>query len=112
MVHHCTVYTDNNPLSHLQNSKLGAIGQRWATQLAAFDLELKYCPGCTNGNADALSRQYEDKSGMEPIEGIASGTKMPVEVCQIALEDLDSLQGQREVRQANIKALPSIQGQT
>lgn len=53
----CTVYIDNNPLSHLQTAKLGAPEQRWVNQLAEFDLDIKYKPGCNNGNADALSRQ-------------------------------------------------------
>ena len=52
----CEVMTDNNPLSHLQTAKLGAIEQRWAAELALFDLEIKYRPGKQNTNADALSR--------------------------------------------------------
>ena len=55
------VYTDNNPLCHLQTAKLGALEQRWASQLASFDICLKYRPGRNNGNADALSRQYLDR---------------------------------------------------
>ena len=39
--HKCIVFTDNNPLSHLQSAKLGATEQRWAAQLAIFDFELK-----------------------------------------------------------------------
>jgi len=31
--HKCTVYTDNNPLSHYQTAKLGALEQRWVGQL-------------------------------------------------------------------------------
>ena len=54
----CIVYTDNNPLSHLQTAKLGAWEQQWASQLAMFDLDIRYKPGKSNGNADALSRQY------------------------------------------------------
>lgn len=49
------VYTDNNPLSYLQTAKLGTLEQRWANQLADFDLEIKYKPGRSNVNADALS---------------------------------------------------------
>lgn len=52
-----TVFTDNNPLSHLKTAKLGAVEQRWASQLAMFDFEILYRPGKKNGNADALSRQ-------------------------------------------------------
>lgn len=50
------MYTDNNPLSYLQTFKLGAVEQRWASQLAFFDFELKYRPGAMNKKADALSR--------------------------------------------------------
>lgn len=56
----CTVYTDNNPLSHFQTLKLGATEQRWAAQLAAFDFTVHYRPGRSNANADSLSRQYSD----------------------------------------------------
>lgn len=54
----CTVFTDNNPLSHLATAKLGATEQRWASELASFDLTLKYRPGSQNVNADALSRLH------------------------------------------------------
>ena len=47
------IYTDNNPLSHLQTAKLGAVEQRWAAALALFNFTIKYRPGRTNGNADA-----------------------------------------------------------
>lgn len=53
----CTVYTDNNPLSHLSVAKLGATEQRWSAQLAAFDFTITYRPGQSNKNADALSWQ-------------------------------------------------------
>ncbi len=52
-----TVFTDNNPLSHLNTAKLWAVEQRWASQLAMFDFEIPYHPGRKNGNANALSRQ-------------------------------------------------------
>ena len=53
----CMVYTDNNPLSHLQSAKLGATEMRWASQLAQFDFSVKYRSGGVNRNADALSRR-------------------------------------------------------
>lgn len=46
------VYTDNNPLSHLQTAKLAAVEQRWAFQLALFNFKLKDHPGTANQNAD------------------------------------------------------------
>lgn len=54
--HKFTVYTDNNPLRYLQSAKLAAVEQRWVSQLALFDYDIKYRPGTTNRNADALSR--------------------------------------------------------
>uniref|UniRef100_A0A669D8G6 ribonuclease H n=1 Tax=Oreochromis niloticus TaxID=8128 RepID=A0A669D8G6_ORENI len=50
------VYTDNNPVAHLQTARLGAAEQRWVAQLASFDYEIKYRSGKSNINADALSR--------------------------------------------------------
>ena len=65
----CTVVTDNNPLSHLQSAKLGAIEQRWAAELALFDLHIKYRSGKLNTNADALPRHpVHMPSGPEETE--------------------------------------------
>ena len=50
------VYTDNNPLVHINTAKLGATEQRWVAQLAPFDMEIKYRTGRSNRCADALSR--------------------------------------------------------
>lgn len=55
----CVVWTDNNPLSHLNTAKLGATEQRWAAQLAAFDFSIRYRSGRSNVNADSLSRQRQ-----------------------------------------------------
>lgn len=51
-----TVYTDCNALLHLRTAKLGAVEQRWVSQLAPFELEIVYRPGKANRVADALSR--------------------------------------------------------
>ena len=37
-----TMYTNNNPFSHLKTAKLGALEQRWAGELAAFDFDVCY----------------------------------------------------------------------
>lgn len=50
-----TVFTDNNPLVHLETARLGAVEQRWAAQLANFKYTIKFRPGTQNRNADALS---------------------------------------------------------
>lgn len=49
------VFTDNNPLVHLEYARLGAVEQRWVAQLANFNYRIKYRPGRTNVNADILS---------------------------------------------------------
>ncbi|KAL7868344.1 hypothetical protein SRHO_G00097280 [Serrasalmus rhombeus] len=67
-----TVYTDNNPLSYLQSARLGAVEQRWVSQLALFSYDIKYFPGTANHNADALSRlpAAQDPSLSERVAGI------------------------------------------
>ena len=50
-----SVYTDNNALTYYRTAKLGAIEQRWASQLSAFHFDLVYKPGKMNP-ADPLSR--------------------------------------------------------
>ena len=57
MGHRFTAVTDNNPLSHLQKARLGALEQRWAADLAIFDFDIVYRSGRQNQAADALSRQ-------------------------------------------------------
>ena len=50
------VYTDNNPLTYiLTSAKLDAMGQRWVTSLANYDLRIFYNSGKSNVEADALS---------------------------------------------------------
>lgn len=73
--HKCLVFTDNNPLSHLSTAKLGALEQRWAAQLAAFDFEIRYRPGKSNANADALSRLQPPV--VVDLETVVPGTSLP-----------------------------------
>ncbi|XP_062864418.1 uncharacterized protein LOC134326144 [Trichomycterus rosablanca] len=70
------VFTDNNPLSYLQTARLGAVEQRWASQLALFNFEIKYHPGSMNRNADALSRLV-DCPAPASIEEVAPGVGIP-----------------------------------
>ena len=50
------VYTDNNPADLPQSkSKLKAVEQRWAAELASFNFKIEYRPSKHNTNADALS---------------------------------------------------------
>ena len=80
----CVVYTDNNPLAHLQTAQLGATEQRWVAQLASFNLEIKYRPGRLNRCADALSRYPEtkDDDASISVDEFSIGTALPVEVIE------------------------------
>ena len=51
-----TVLTDNNPLTYVRMSHLGAAQIRWLSDLALFDFEIKYRVGKSNQAADTLSR--------------------------------------------------------
>ena len=54
---HFTVYTDNNPLTYVMTTaKLDAVGHRWLAALSPYNFNLKYRPGTSNRDADALSR--------------------------------------------------------
>ena len=94
----CVVYTDNNPLSHLSSAKLAATEQRWATQLASFDFEIKYRSGKSNTNANALSHQHP--SGPLDVAAMLPGTAMPK-----SLQQASGL-GKAEATQATIAAMP------
>lgn len=53
-----TVLTDNNPLTYvLTSAKLDAAGHRWLAALSTFRFDIKYRAGCTNRDADGLSRR-------------------------------------------------------
>lgn len=96
----CVVYTDNNPLSHLTTAKLGALEQRWAAQLSSFDFSIKYRPGRTNGNADALSRQCQPLDQTVYLETLLPGTSLPGSLVQPVLPP-------QQVIQSMILVLPS-----
>lgn len=96
------VFTDNNPLSYLQSAKLGAVEQRWASELAVFDFELKYRPGPANRNADALSRQ----SHSQVASSLFPGLKVPHEV-HAQTDDSPSLVPAVAVTCQAIAAFPS-----
>ena len=50
------VLTDNNPLTYVHTSHLGATQIHWLSDLALFDFDLKYRAGKCNQVADTLSR--------------------------------------------------------
>ena len=77
------VYTDNNPLTYLQSkSKLKAVEQRWAAELARFNFRIEYRAGKHNANADALSRiQWRNAGGCsnEEIEDACIDARLTAE---------------------------------
>jgi hypothetical protein len=77
-----TVYTDNNPLCHLNTAKLGAVEQRWVAQLAMYNFEVKYKPVKKHTNVDALSRKTEQdiEEVQEILTRVAKTTPIPEEV--------------------------------
>ena len=90
----CVVWTDNNPLSHLNTAKLGAVEQRWASELAVFDFSIRYRSGRANANADSLSRQPPSTL---PVPGTSlpdslrrRGTERPLQVSQMSMSVLPS----------------------
>ena len=50
-----TIYTDNNPLEYVKESKLGVAQIRWLRKLALFNFDIKYRSDKSNQAADALS---------------------------------------------------------
>ena len=85
------VYTDNNPLTYLQSkSKLKAMEQRWAAELASFNFKIQYRAGKHNTNADALSRRRHDdqpvESDAKAKDGHESPSKPMAEVLAVATE--------------------------
>jgi transposase InsO family protein len=79
----CIVWTDNNPLVYLTTAKLGATETRWASQLAMFNLEIRYRTGKTNRCADALSRfpsQNSDSNVQVAVEQALGWSVIPSEM--------------------------------
>ena len=63
------VYTDNSPLTYVQESKLDALQSQWLSELAFFDFVSKYQTGCSNRAADAqVLCLLHDGQGHQAIE--------------------------------------------
>lgn len=89
--HKCMVWTDNNPLSHLSTAKLGATEQCWVAELAVFDYAVRYRPGRSNGNADALSRQHPSQGEVATCPA-RPGTSVPETVQGVVRETASMVQ--------------------
>ncbi len=89
---HFLVYTDNNPLTYvLSSAKLDATGHRWLAALSAFDFVVKYRPGKSNADADALSRmpRTEDEGEPDSCTGIHIDIKETVDdegYCEVSTQ--------------------------
>ena len=56
---HCTVYTDNSPLTYiLDKVEIDPCTQRWCSKLANFSLSIRYGKGKNNIVADTMSRLH------------------------------------------------------
>ena len=65
---HFVIYTDNKPLTYvLTTAKLNAAGHHWVSELADFSFTIKYRPGHSNKDADALSRMPADIGSYENL---------------------------------------------
>lgn len=91
-----TVFTDNNPLVHLDTARLGAVEQRWVAQLANFEYTIKYCPGTQNRSADALSRLHDQHSEVVGVDQVAVENEGTWEECQTLDPDLSKLRRWKE----------------
>ena len=87
-----TVLTDNNPLTYVHTSHLGAAQIRWLSDLTLFDFEIKYRAEKTNQAADALSRwPGNPDSSSESSDGEEEWDTISYEmVCQILDHHLNS----------------------
>ena len=87
-----TILTDNNLLTYIRTSRLGAAQIRWLSDLALFDFEIKYRAGKSNQVADALNRHSSNPDSLsessdddEEWETVSYGM-----VCQIVDHHLES----------------------
>lgn len=87
----------------MTTAKLGATEQRWASELAVFDFDLRYRSGRSNKNADALSRQNTPVP-LEVREWLP-GTEVPAGVGQVLVAEKAA-----PVTQSVVLALPSFAG--
>ena len=87
-----TMLTDNNPLSYVCTSCLGAAQIRWLSDLMLFDFEIKYRARKTNQAADTLSQQPENPdSSSKSSDGEEEWDTISYEmVCQILNHHLNS----------------------
>ena len=73
------VYMDNNPLTYIPESKLGASQIQWLSKLALFDFVIKYQTGHSNRATDALSHHpFNPSCDDSTIEILADSDEVKV----------------------------------
>jgi transposase InsO family protein len=108
-----TIFSDNNPLSYLLTSaKLGAVEQRWASELALFHFDIRYRSGKENVNADLLSRNpvevaEEQEEDYVPAE-VSMSTRISEAVCSCISSTREDSTMLPETPQPAIQTFPSI----
>ena len=69
------VRTDNNPLTYIMTTpNLDALGHRWVSALADFQMSIEYVRGADNKVADALSR-VKDQLSPEAVKELIDFTR-------------------------------------
>lgn len=101
-------FTDNNPLSHLQTARLGAMEQRWASRLANYQFTLKYRSGKSNVNADALSR-LTPAAVPDPVEDEWEEIEMPAFYSYTKLQSTQSIRFPTDQDQNQSTNCPSLE---
>ena len=77
-----TVYTDNNPLTHvLSSAKLDATGQRWASAQGQYNFNIVYRAGLNNKGAEAMSRYPFDRIMKENEDRISIDDATVKNIC-------------------------------
>ena len=90
---HFDVYTDNNPLVYIMNSKkVNANSQRWISELSEFHFTIHYRPGVINRDADCLSRlpldfpEYSkictEEVGLDTFQALVTGVLVQQNNCE------------------------------
>ena len=120
------VYTDNNPLTYVIESKLGALQIWWLSELALFNFVFKYWTGHSNRAADALSHHpfnpscddsfTESEADSEEFEVISySLVCEAVDLCLNSVRSLKTLSRKRRIsivpfwkRRARMKMKQSV----